>query len=39
MQTLEEVLQRYRYMYFDFNVRRFRENLREVHGMTLSYTW
>ena len=36
---LEQVLRLYREMYFDFNVRHFREKLQEVHGIRYSYTW
>src|SRR5512146_2700103 len=39
MQTAEQVLGLYREKYFDFNVRHFHEQLREVHGMDVSYTW
>ena len=36
---LEQVLQLYREKYFDFNVKHFHEKLREVHGISFSYTW
>lgn len=37
--TTEEVLRLYREVYYDLNMRHFREKLREEHGIELSYTW
>lgn len=39
LKLAEEVLQLYGEKYPDLNVRHFREKLREVHGIELSYTW
>jgi transposase len=39
VETVEKVLQLYREIYFDFNVRHFHEKLSEEHGIELSYTW
>jgi transposase len=39
LEQAEQVLQLYREKYFDLNARHLRENLREVHGIRLSYTW
>ena len=35
----EEVLRLYQETYYDLNIRHFHEKLRELHGITLSYTW
>lgn len=37
--TVEEVLQLYREVYPDLNIRHFHEKLREEHGIRVSYTW
>jgi hypothetical protein len=37
--TVERVLQLYREVYYDFNIRHFNEKLREEHQIRLSYTW
>lgn len=37
--TAEEVLRLYQDTYHDLNMRHFHEKLRELHGITLSYTW
>jgi transposase len=37
--TVAQVLQLYREQYFDFNVPRFHEKLRELHGIELSFGW
>lgn len=37
--TAEEVLRLYREVYYDLNMRHFREKLGEEHGIELSYTW
>ena len=37
--TVEQVLRLYRETYFDLNIRRFHEKLREEHSIELSYTW
>jgi transposase len=37
--TVEEVLRLYREVYYDLNVRHFREKLADEHGIELSYTW
>ena len=39
LETVEKVLRLYREQYFDHNVRHFVQNLREEHGIKLSYTW
>jgi transposase len=39
LEQAEEVLRLYREKYFDLNVRHFHEKLREVHGISFSYTW
>ncbi len=39
LKTVEQVLGLYQEKYYDLNVRHFREKLREVHGIELSYTW
>ncbi len=39
METVEKVLQLYRELYFDFNVKAFHEKVTEVHHIDLSYTW
>ncbi len=39
LKTAEEVLKLYQEKYYDLNVRHFREKLRDVHGIDLSYTW
>jgi hypothetical protein len=36
---MEAVLGLYRDKYFDFNVKHFHENVREDHGIELSYMW
>ena len=37
--TVEKVLQLYREVYFDLNIRHFHEKLEEEHQIKLSYTW
>jgi transposase len=37
--TVERVLELYRELYADFNVKHFHEKLVEDHGIELSYTW
>ncbi len=37
--TVERVLELYRELYADFNVKHFHEKLVEKHGIELSYTW
>lgn len=37
--TVERVLELYRELYADFNVKHFHEKLIEKHGIDLSYTW
>jgi transposase len=37
--TVEEVLRLYQEVYFDLNMRHFREKLEEEHDIHLSYTW
>src|SRR5512140_428283 len=37
--TVERVLELYRELYADFNVKHFHEKLVEDHGIKLSYTW
>ncbi len=37
--TVERVLELYRELYADFNVKHFHEKLLEKHGIDLSYTW
>jgi transposase len=39
LEQAEEVLRLYREKYFDLNLRHCHEKLREVHGISLSYTW
>ena len=39
METAEEVLRRYREVYFDLNIRHFHEKLRKMQKIKLSYTW
>ena len=39
MEQPEEVLQLYREVYFDLNMRHFHEKLRQEHSIKLSYSW
>ena len=39
METAQKVLRLYRQEYFDFNMRHFHQEIREKHGISLSYSW
>lgn len=39
METAQSILRLYREKYYDFNVRHFSEEIKEQHGIKLSYTW
>lgn len=39
LETAQKVLRLYREEYFDFNMRHFHEEIREKHGISLSYSW
>jgi len=38
-ETAQKVLRLYREEYFDFNMRHFHQEIREKHGISLSYSW
>lgn len=39
METAEKILRLYREQYFDFNMRHFHQEIKEEHGISVSYTW
>lgn len=39
METAQKILRLYREEYFDFNMRHFHQEIREKHGISLSYSW
>ncbi len=39
METAEKILRLYREEYFDFNMRHFHKEMKEKHGILVSYSW